>query len=109
MDIFIKIMAFLLVGIGAFLVYGAKFIASRIKKGKTGFERDDSIDSLQADDKIDSSQTDEADFISHNNDRETESFDIDKKIQSERQIVNIKIAGMLFAIAGVILVLVAFN
>lgn len=95
MEVFVKILTFLLLAAGAFLVYGAKFIASRMIKTGTN------IDNM--DDK-DLHQTEDNNLKSSNNAAEQPY-----NFMMEKQIVNIKITGTIFIIAGAILALVVFR
>ena len=100
MEIFIKIVALLLLGIGAFTVYGARIIASWVNKNKENVDNN-SVGSLN--------KLTKDHFTTDSNDAGTEEIDRKIELNSERQIVNIKITGILLAIAGVILVLVTFK
>lgn len=104
MEILIKILAFILLGIGAFTVYGARIIDSWVNKNKSN------VDNNNAENNVENlSKSTEDDFLTDSNDTNIEEINIKTEIDSERKIVNIKITGILIAIAGVILVLVTFR
>lgn len=91
----VKMIAFLLLGIGAFLVYGARFVAARMEKGNV--EKDQA--EVPEKDRPTSELT------------ETIADDEEKNKEKmpSRTILNVKMAGMVFILAGGILVLVAFK
>lgn len=95
----LKMIAFLLLGIGAFLVYGARFVAARLDKGNmdtgTGNNEAEAPDKELATPKLTEPLTEDEEKI--------------KQKTPSRTIVNVKMAGMVFILAGGILVLVAFK
>jgi hypothetical protein len=95
----VKMLAFLFLGIGAFLVYGARFVAARLDKGNVDSETDDNESG--------SPEKHEAALeIS-----ETQAEDEEKIMQKipSQSILKVKMAGMVLILAGGILVLVAFK
>jgi hypothetical protein len=93
MGIIFKIMSFLLLSIGAFFVYGAKYIAVNFMKGVEGSRNKNGSEEVPAD------------LNSVGMDSEKGEWNE----QIHKKILNSKMIGMAFIIAGVILVLVAFK
>jgi hypothetical protein len=91
----VKMIAFLLLGIGAFLVYGARFVAARLEEGKMDKETAGSPEKNVATSELTKPMTEDEEKIM-------------EKMPS-RTILNVKMAGMVFILAGAILVLVAFK
>lgn len=95
----VKMLAFLLLGIGAFLVYGARFVAARLDKGNADPKADDneagSPEKYEAAPELNETQAEDEEKIM-------------QKIPS-RTILKVKMAGMVLILAGGILVLVAFK
>ncbi|NLY17497.1 MAG: hypothetical protein GX045_00720 [Clostridiaceae bacterium] len=98
MEVFVKILAFLLLAAGAFIVYGAKLIAFRMMKSATNIDNKNNKDFNPPDENNPEAVNEDEEHTFTENDYKT-----------EKQIVNIKITGMFFIIAGVILVLFAFR
>ena len=95
----VKMLAFLFLGIGAFLVYGARFVAARLEKGNVDPKADDN----------ESGSSEKHEAAPELN--ETQAEDEEKIMQKipSRTILKVKMAGMVLILAGGILVLVAFK
>ncbi|MBP7177019.1 MAG: hypothetical protein KBA53_12500 [Thermoclostridium sp.] len=87
----LKIIAFILLGIGAFLVYGARFIAARLCKNKTDSQTQN--DQTQVPDKIMPGEEDES---------------IMQRLPS-RTVLNLKMVGLVFILVGGLIIIVAFK
>lgn len=95
----VKMLAFLLLGVGAFLVYGARFAAAKLDKGNTN----SGTNSNEA--KAPELHTSVPELTEPPTENEEK---IMQKIPS-RAVLKVKMAGMVLIIAGGILVLVAFK
>lgn len=98
MEILFKILAFLLLAAGAFIVYGAKLIASWVAKSNGNTGNAEIKESVQLEKSNPETGRQDADETGEKPD-----------LSLERQIVNIKITGTLLIIAGAILVLIVFR
>ncbi len=91
----IKMIAFLLLGIGAFLVYGARFVVARLDKGKEEKEQAGASEkNMQPSELTEKTAGDEE--------------NLQPKIPSQ-MLVKVKLAGLVFILAGGVLVLIAFK
>lgn len=98
MDIFLKTLAVVLLGIGAFIVYGARIIASSLKKRqKHNGSGDENVQETKYNELMETSDNKLADY------------EEEQEIKPNSQIVNIKIFGMIFIIAGAIIALITFR
>jgi len=95
----IKMLAFLLLGVGAFLVYGARFVAAKLDKRNTDFGTDTHEAEFS---EQDMATNDLADPLTEDEEK------IMQKIPS-KAILKVKTAGLVLILAGGILVLVAFR
>jgi hypothetical protein len=94
----IKVLAFLLLGVGAFLVYGARFVAVKLDKGNEDSETDghEGVPEQHASaPEVTGTPTEDEEKIM-------------QKIPS-RAILKVKMIGMIFILAGGILVLIVFK
>ena len=103
MENIFKIISFALLGIGAFLVYGAKYIALRLAGSKNTSQ-------------IAGSRTGLANInLSENHETGTENENTELHcyeevdMQPKPVVLNIKVAGLAFVIVGVILVLFVYR
>ncbi len=87
----IKVIAFLLLGIGAFLVYGARFAAERLCKDKTDSQNEN--DQVQVPEQNKPGEEDEM---------------ILQKLPSQT-ILNLKMAGLVLILVGGLIIIVAFK
>lgn len=85
----LKILCVILLGIGAVLVYGARFIAAKIEMQNSEAQRESIMPAVSEND---SAEVDE-----------------EQKITSSPAVLKFKVIGMVFVVVGVILVLVAFR
>lgn len=95
---FLKIIAFVLLGIGGFLVYGAKLVAQVLYKHQDG------EDGNAGKDMACSNENPHADMQEYDQENTDDNL---KPV--DRKVLNIKMAGMFFVIAGGILVILAFS
>lgn len=101
MNITLKIISFVLLGIGAFLVYGAKIVATRMEKGKGKDEH--------GGDRTETPQVSIHHEALENGEDESTVVTNSKYEVPSRTVLNIKMAGLLFVFAGGILAMVAFR
>jgi len=95
---FLKVIAFVLLGIGAFLVYGAKLVAQVLYKRQDGEGRNAGKDMAC------SNENPTAHMPEYN------EGNMDDNLKPvDRKVLNIKMAGMFIVIAGGILVMLAFS
>lgn len=102
MDILLKGLCFLLLGIGAFLVYGARFVAERIDKDKKN-------DAATGNNLTDHAVQPIYEESLQDEDEGTKPNHSKTKPIPNKSVLNIKMAGMVFVLAGGILALIAFR
>lgn len=101
MNILLKVFAFVFLGIGAFLAYGARFIVSQMeKRSKTGSANND-VYGITLDN---GNKNLTADVKTEADPDEPERIEL-----PDKRVLNMKMAGMIFVLAGGILALIAFR
>jgi len=99
LGVFLKVAAFVLLGIGAFLVYGAKLVAKFLYRSQ-----DDEVLNMGDGNTVPSGEKPPADMQEYDSENPYVKYQpVDKKV------LNIKMIGMILVIAGGILVLVSFG